>query len=171
MMIIGLRILVKFDYTTSDATDDQMPDVINVTFKTETQSETQLHLTRAPDFNLDAPMYTLNTDQEGNVIKTKVKSDKIQGVSFYHDVQNKAVFKVYKSEGKSANKKSKFQLKGEFHLEKSKYLFNSENKTSKSSSKNASSATSAAPSSEKDDVYFLEKLDAPSFDMFDASEP
>ncbi|KAH9504359.1 hypothetical protein Btru_063410 [Bulinus truncatus] len=31
--------------------------------------------------------------------------------------------------------------------------------------------TPTAPSSEKDDVYFLEKLDAPSFDMFDASEP
>ncbi|KAK6989059.1 ADAM family mig-17, partial [Biomphalaria glabrata] len=61
-------------YEASDVTGDQMPDQVNVTFSTETKSLTKLNLRRSRHFNLDIPLHTLATDQEGIFHRHKVKT-------------------------------------------------------------------------------------------------
>ncbi|KAI8737945.1 ADAM family mig-17 [Biomphalaria glabrata] len=97
-------------YEASDVTGDQMPDQVNVTFSTETKSLTKLNLRRSRHFNLDIPLYTLATDQEGIFHRHKVKTRLKKDLGFYQDITNKAVFRIQRSSEKSANKKSKLNL-------------------------------------------------------------
>ncbi|KAI8747811.1 ADAM family mig-17, partial [Biomphalaria glabrata] len=61
-------------YESSAVTGDQMPDQVNVTFNTETESLTKLNLKRSRYFNLDIPVYTLDIDSEGIFQRHKVKT-------------------------------------------------------------------------------------------------
>ncbi|KAI8733290.1 ADAM family mig-17, partial [Biomphalaria glabrata] len=65
---------VMLQYEASEVTGDQMPDQVNVTFSTETKSLTKLNLRRSRHFNLDIPLYSLDTDQEGIFHRHKVKT-------------------------------------------------------------------------------------------------
>ncbi|XP_055869925.1 uncharacterized protein LOC129923373 [Biomphalaria glabrata] len=69
-----MTIYVMLQYEASEVTGDQMPDQVNVTFSTETKSLTKLNLRRSRHFNLDIPLYTLDTDQEGIFHRHKVKT-------------------------------------------------------------------------------------------------
>ncbi|XP_055864673.1 uncharacterized protein LOC106063331 isoform X2 [Biomphalaria glabrata] len=173
---------VIFQYEASDVTGDLMPDEVNVTFSTETKSLTKLNLRRSRHFDLDIPLYTLDTDQEGFFQKQKVTTKARKDLGFYQDIDNKAVFRIEKSPEKTANKKSKYHLKGEFHVVNSKYFFNSEKKTPKKSWKNKSlkrflNSTTTAPTTSdatsifEEFVYTLESQNITTFDMFDARIP
>ncbi|XP_055881392.1 uncharacterized protein LOC129925651 isoform X8 [Biomphalaria glabrata] len=65
---------IMLQYEASEVTGDQMPDQVNVTFGTETKSLTKLNLRRSRHFNLDIPLYSLDTDQEGIFHRHKVKT-------------------------------------------------------------------------------------------------
>ncbi|XP_055865676.1 uncharacterized protein LOC129922750 [Biomphalaria glabrata] len=65
---------IMLQYEASEVTGDQMPDQVNVTFSTETKSLTKLNLRRSRHFNLDIPLYSLDTDQEGIFHRNKVKT-------------------------------------------------------------------------------------------------
>ncbi|KAI8747901.1 ADAM family mig-17 [Biomphalaria glabrata] len=173
---------VIFQYEASDVTGDLMPDEVNVTFSTETKSLTKLNLRRSRHFDLDIPLYTLDTDQEGFFQKQKVTTKARKDLGFYQDIDNKAVFRIEKSPEKTANKKAKYHLKGEFHVANSKYFFNSEKKTPKKSWKNKSlkrflNSTTTAPTTSdatsifQEFVYTLESQNITTFDMFDARIP
>ncbi|XP_055886029.1 uncharacterized protein LOC129926394 isoform X1 [Biomphalaria glabrata] len=66
---------VMLQYEASEVAGDQMPDQVNVTFRTETKSLTKLNLRRSRHFNLDIPLYSLDTDQEGIFHRHKVKTN------------------------------------------------------------------------------------------------
>ncbi|KAI8761485.1 ADAM family mig-17 [Biomphalaria glabrata] len=140
---------VMLQYEASEVTGDQMPDQVNVTFSTETKSLTKLNLRRSRHFNLDIPLYTLDTDQEGIFHRHKVKTRPKKDLGFYQDITNKAVFRIQRSSEKSAYKKSKFNLKGEFLLNTSKCLFDSEKKTLKKPWRNMPPKPIIAPPEEK----------------------
>ncbi|KAK6960672.1 ADAM family mig-17, partial [Biomphalaria glabrata] len=97
-------------YEASEVTGDQMPDQVNVTFSTETKSLTKLNLRRSRHFNLDIPLYSLDTDQEGIFHRHKVKTRPKKDLGFYQDITNKAAFRIQRSSEKSAYKKSKLNL-------------------------------------------------------------
>ncbi|KAI8747905.1 ADAM family mig-17 [Biomphalaria glabrata] len=122
---------VMLQYESSDVTGDQMPDQVNVTFNTETKSLTKLNLRRSRYFNLDIPVYTLDTDREGFFQKHKVKTRPRKDIGFYQDYKNNAVFRIQRSPEKLAYKKSKLKMKGEFLMNTSKYLFDSDRKSRK----------------------------------------
>ncbi|KAK6966096.1 ADAM family mig-17, partial [Biomphalaria glabrata] len=61
-----------------DDTDDQMPDQVNVTFQTHSDTLTKLNLRRMQSANLDIPLYTLDVDREGNFQRHKVKTEPIK---------------------------------------------------------------------------------------------
>nr|KAI8727204.1 ADAM family mig-17-like; partial [Biomphalaria glabrata] len=65
---------LMLQYEASEVTGDQMPDQVNVTFSTETKSLTKLNLRRSRHFDLDIPLYTLDTNQEGIFHRHKVKT-------------------------------------------------------------------------------------------------
>ncbi|XP_055901095.1 uncharacterized protein LOC129928829 isoform X2 [Biomphalaria glabrata] len=65
---------IMLQYEASEVTGDQMPDQVNVTFSTETKSLTKLNLRRSRHFDLDIPLYTLDTNQEGIFHRHKVKT-------------------------------------------------------------------------------------------------
>ncbi|XP_055894132.1 uncharacterized protein LOC106058577 isoform X3 [Biomphalaria glabrata] len=169
---------VMLQYEASEVTGDQMPDQVNVTFSTETKSLTKLNLRRSRHFNLDIPLYTLDTDQEGIFHRHKVKTRPKKDLGFYQDITNKAVFRIQRSSEKSAYKKSKFNLKGEFLLNTSKCLFDSEKKTLKKPWRNmppkpmSNSRWTASPrplfnTTFDQYVYTLEILKTTTFDLFD----
>ncbi|XP_055887106.1 uncharacterized protein LOC106053118 isoform X2 [Biomphalaria glabrata] len=169
---------VMLQYEASDVTGDQMPDQVNVTFSTETKSLTKLNLRRSRHFNLDIPLHTLATDQEGILHRHKVKTRPKKDLGFYQDITNKAVFRIQRSSEKSANKESKFNMKGEFLLNASKCLFDSERKTLKkpwrTMSLKAMPHSTTRPSSTTtfdQYVYNLEILKTTTFDLFDARIP
>ncbi|KAH9499326.1 A disintegrin and metalloproteinase with thrombospondin motifs 7, partial [Bulinus truncatus] len=163
-------VYVLFDYNASDFTDHKMPDVINVTFRSENQSQIQIYLKLAPDFNLDIPLYTLNTDQHGQMFGKKVKSDIAKNISFYQDVENMAVFQVYKSEEQLES--NQLNLKGEFHMNNSKYYFNSEDKYTNKSETNDSPLLHAAPRTNTyGDIYYLELQNESYVDISDVKVP
>uniref|UniRef100_A0A2C9KNS6 Uncharacterized protein n=1 Tax=Biomphalaria glabrata TaxID=6526 RepID=A0A2C9KNS6_BIOGL len=95
---------VIFQYEASDVTGDLMPDEVNVTFSTETKSLTKLNLRRSRHFDLDIPLYTLDTDQEGFFQRHKVTTKARKDLGFYQDIDNKAVFRIEKSPEQTANK-------------------------------------------------------------------
>ncbi|KAK6966205.1 ADAM family mig-17, partial [Biomphalaria glabrata] len=101
---------VMLQYESSDVTGDQMPDQVNVTFNTETKSLTKLNLRRSRYFNLDIPVYTLDTDREGFFQKHKVKTRPRKDIGFYQDYKNNAVFRIQRSPEKLAYKKSKLKM-------------------------------------------------------------
>ncbi|KAI8747772.1 ADAM family mig-17, partial [Biomphalaria glabrata] len=67
-----------FHYQASDDTDDQMPDKVNDTFQTHSDTLTKLNLRRMQSANLDIPLYTLDVDREGNFQRHKVKTEPIK---------------------------------------------------------------------------------------------
>uniref|UniRef100_A0A2C9KNX7 Uncharacterized protein n=1 Tax=Biomphalaria glabrata TaxID=6526 RepID=A0A2C9KNX7_BIOGL len=169
---------VMLQYEASEVTGDQMPDQVNVTFSTETKSLTKLNLRRSRHFNLDIPLYSLDTDQEGIFHRHKVKTRPKKDLGFYQDITNKAVFRIQRSSEKSTYKKSKFNLKGEFLLNTSKYLFDSEKKTLKKPWRNMSpkpmshSRWTASPrplfnTTFDQYVYNLEIVKTTAYEMFD----
>ncbi|KAK6966204.1 ADAM family mig-17 [Biomphalaria glabrata] len=170
---------VMLQLESSDAPGDQMPDQVNLTFNTETKSQTKLNLRRSQYFNLDIPVYSVDTDSEGIMQRHRVETGHRKDIGFYQDIKNKAVFEIQKSPDTLARKKFKFNMKGEFLMNTSKYVFDSQKKTPKkpwrkptfetfsdSRKTNPSRSATFDPS-----VYTLELVTTPKFDSFDARVP
>ncbi|KAH9504367.1 hypothetical protein Btru_063431 [Bulinus truncatus] len=164
---------VSLEYSSSEASDDQMPEEVNVTLNTESSTLIKFHLRRAPHISPDIPLYTLSADDAGFYERKKFKSTNRKDLSFYQDLEKQAVFQITRST-EDGVKKSKLKLKGEFHLQGSTYAFSTDDKPQRKSWSPATSCVNSATTIEAPvtaDVYTLVRHSKPTFDRFDGRMP
>ncbi|KAH9488712.1 hypothetical protein Btru_059760, partial [Bulinus truncatus] len=95
---LTFSISVYLNISSTDVNDNRLPNDINVTFQTDTNTSTELNLKRVDHITSNVPIYTIDTDEEG----VKIKKEDVQGnenVAFYQDTQNDAVIQVSRLNG------------------------------------------------------------------------
>ncbi|KAH9487490.1 hypothetical protein Btru_076231 [Bulinus truncatus] len=67
--------MVYLNISFTDVNDNRLPNDINVTFQTDTNTSTELNLKRVDHITSNALIYTIDTDEEG----VKIKKENVQG--------------------------------------------------------------------------------------------
>ncbi|CAL1545370.1 unnamed protein product [Lymnaea stagnalis] len=154
---------VKVDYTSNDQQGNAMPDDINVTVSTGTNTTAILRLSRVPHINLDFPLYTLNHDGTGTIVKQREKRATKKMTAFYQEKATGAVFQITRKENRR-NKTDLFKLKGAFKISGKSFFLKSEKRrkrnfqttASSTTSRSTSKASSPSMSDTEDEIYSLE---------------
>ncbi|KAH9490658.1 hypothetical protein Btru_045095, partial [Bulinus truncatus] len=95
---VSRNLCFYLNISSTDVNDNRLPNDINVTFQTDTNTSTELNLKRVDHITSNVPIYTIDTDEEG----VKIKKEDVQGnenVAFYQDTRNDAVIQVFRQNG------------------------------------------------------------------------
>ncbi|KAH9524421.1 hypothetical protein Btru_054503 [Bulinus truncatus] len=105
--------LLHLNITSTDVSNNALPNDINVTFQTDTNTSTELSLKRVDHITSNVPIYTIDTDEEG----VKIKKGDVQGnenVAFYQDTRNDAVIQVFRQNGTDNHNDDFKIMRGEY---------------------------------------------------------
>ncbi|XP_059146375.1 uncharacterized protein LOC131933887, partial [Physella acuta] len=110
---IASSISVHVNYTNNDVIDSPLPDDVNVTVTINDTTPVLLQLKRVHYVGLDTPVYTITTDKDGRLVRSREVLDSSENIGFYQDINNHASFEIERINSFAENE-FHFTVRGEF---------------------------------------------------------
>ncbi|XP_059177805.1 uncharacterized protein LOC131957117 [Physella acuta] len=115
---------VEVDYTTLEVEGQILPDLVNVTLTTDTNTS-HLQLSRVEHIHLDIPLYSLSVDSNGTFSQRRESSRHRKNIGYYQDIHSEAVFQLTRTNN-IREKKAKLIIKGEYKHNDERYFIQPE---------------------------------------------
>ncbi|XP_059162424.1 A disintegrin and metalloproteinase with thrombospondin motifs like [Physella acuta] len=106
-------IIVRVNYTHNDVIDQPLPDDVNVTVTINDTTSVLLQLKRVRYVGLDTPVYTITTDKDGRLVRSRESPDNRENIGYYQDVTSQAALQIQRIKS-SVDTDAYLQLRGEF---------------------------------------------------------